>query len=418
MNSGKTACDLKDLAINGGPKTRQDPMPCVTRFDGNELVYLKEALAQNTLFYCKGGFTKRFHERFRKIVQCNYSVACSSGTAAIHIALGALGIGTGDEVITTSITDMGTVIGILYQNAVPVFCDNVLSTYGMDIIDLERKITDRTKAIIMVHLAGNPCDIDGILKVADKHKIPLIEDCAQAWGSLYKNKHVGSFGTIGCFSTNDTKHISTGDGGVACTNDEKLYHRMHLYADKQYDRLSSVNSRSSEELSPNYRWSELQAAVGLAQLEKVERIAAKRSVLGDRLSMLIRDCAGILVPEIGAHSCSSYWFYMFRLDPHVITDRSYFVQCLNAEGIPANPGYIPTPIYRYPLFRNQAFFAGGWPAKMLGLTDVDYGRTCCAVAERILTTAVVLPLNEAMSETDISNIAEAVKKVSDLLAIR
>jgi perosamine synthetase len=408
--------ETETLAINGGPKCRVEPMPGVTRFDGDEIKYLKEALDQNTLFYMRGQFTRRFHEKFRELAGCKYSVACSSGTATIHIALGALRIGTGDEVITTSITDMGTVIGILYQNAVPVFCDNLPGTYGMDPADLEQKITCRTKAIIVVHLAGNPSDCDMILEIANRRGIPVIEDCAQAWGSRYKGRHVGTHGVIGCFSTNDFKHISTGDGGVACTDDEELYQRMHLFADKHYDRLSSIAARSSEELSPNYRWSELQAAVGLAQLRKVARIAEKRNQLGERLSSLIRGLPGILVPEITAEGISSYWFYMFRLDLDIITDRAYFVKCLNAEGIPANPGYIPTPIYQYPLFRKQAFFANGWPVKMLGLADVDYNKICCNNAESILKSAVTVGINEAMAETDIDDIAHAIRKTISAVA--
>ena len=166
--------------------------------DDAELAALKEALDQQTLFYAAGSQVKTFCREFASLLGVRHCIATSSGTAAIHVALGALGVSPGDEVITVPITDMGTLIGILFQNAIPVFCDIEPDTYSMDIDDLKRKISDRTKAIIPVHLSGNPNDMEPILDVANRHGIPVVEDCAQAYLAEYKGRPVGTWGTRGC----------------------------------------------------------------------------------------------------------------------------------------------------------------------------------------------------------------------------
>ena len=225
----------EELAIHGGPRVKTDAFGTGKRFGAEEAKELLEALEQNTLFYHSGTKVKTFLRRFNELYGVRYSVAVSSGTAAIHVALGAAGVTVGDEVITSPITDQGTLIGILYQNAIPVFADLDPRTYNLDPASVEERITPRTKAILVVHLAGTPADMDGIMEVARRHRLKVIEDCAQSWLARFRGKLVGTFDDYGCFSTNDFKHISTGDGGLVTVNsgDEEDFQRVHAFADKK-----------------------------------------------------------------------------------------------------------------------------------------------------------------------------------------
>lgn len=394
---------------------RDEAFPQSARFGDKEREYLDEALRQNTLFYHKGVMTQRVCEQFCSLIDCEYAVTASSGTAAIHAALAAAGVGLGDEVITTSLTDMGTVIGILYQNAVPVFCDNLPDTYGMDPESLDKAITPRTKAVIVVHLAGNPCDMDSIMAVAKRHKLIVIEDCAQAWGCRYNGRYVGTIGHVGCFSTNDFKHITTGEGGIISTNDRDLFRRAHLFVDKGYRRSGDVGNRDPQQLCCNYRWSELQAAVSLAQLERVEGIAKIRHGLGQLLTRLIGDSTVISPHAVTPGGYCSFWFYLIRLKNGTGIDRDYFTRCVQAEGIPAGGAYIAKPLYRMTVFEDEAFFINGWPAKKLGLTDIHYRDVRCPTTEEIIRTSVYLPIHECFTEREIQDTATALQKVSNAL---
>src|SRR5687767_11353221 len=181
-----------DLAIHGGLPCVTRPVPQLQRWGEPEREQLLAMLEQNSLFYWNGPQTKLLIERFKEYYPFEHVMPCSSGTAAIHIAVAAAGIGPGDEVITSAITDMGTVIGILYQQGVPVFGDLEPYRYNLDVEDVRRKITSRTRAIIAVHLTGNPCDLAGLKALADENGLVLIEDCAQAWGAMYRDQPIGT----------------------------------------------------------------------------------------------------------------------------------------------------------------------------------------------------------------------------------
>jgi len=291
---------MEKLALFGGEVAKKTPWGTGKRFSKDELKHLEEALEQNTLFYWRGKKVKEFTQKFANMYGVKYCAATSSGSASIHVALGAVGVTAGDEVITTGITDMGTIIGILYQNAIPVFADMMPHTYGPDPKSIEEKITDKTKAVVVVHLAGNPADMDPIIKIARKHNIKVIEDCAQSYMCYYKGRLAGTIGDIGCFSTNDFKHISTGDGGMIILNDEETYKKALKFADKNYNRLSTdpAASREIAYLAPNYRMTELQGAVALAQLDRLEWICSQRNKYGEELTKGIKDLPGIYPPEV------------------------------------------------------------------------------------------------------------------------
>ncbi|MBN2295353.1 MAG: DegT/DnrJ/EryC1/StrS family aminotransferase [Pirellulales bacterium] len=200
QTANKTNKKGSKLAIDGGAKTVKAKCSAKPRWGEPERKQLEAMLKQNSLFYWRGPQTKLLKERFHEFCPVKYVQTCSSGTAALHIAVAAAGIGLGDEVITAPVTDIGTVIGVLYQQAVPVFADLGKGTHNLDVSDVERRITPKTKAIIAVHLTGNPCDLDALKALADRHNLVLIEDCAQAWGAKYRGRPIGTVGHIACFS--------------------------------------------------------------------------------------------------------------------------------------------------------------------------------------------------------------------------
>ena len=406
---------MEKLAIHGGTPTKQKPYGTGKRFGKEELKYLEEALEQNTLFYWKGNMTKRFCKKFADMYGAKYCVATTSGTASVHVALGALGVGPGDEVITSPITDMGSVIGILYQNAVPVFADLDPHTYNMTPESIEARITERTKAIVVVHLAGNAAEIDRIVEIARKHNIYVVEDCAQSYCCEYKGKYVGTFGDIGCFSLNDFKHISAGDGGMIVTDNEELYVRALMFADKNYNRLGSEVVKKIPYLAPNYRMNELTAAVAIAQLDKLEDICKRRHEYGEKLNAALQGIKGIYPHKIQEGCSSSYWFYMIRVDEKELgATREEFTEALVAEGISAAAGYIPCCVYQYDMFKNKTVYPGGnhYPFDGTHGTPITYNDGDCPVAEEILKTCVKLVVNEFHTEDDLADTVNAIKKVA------
>ena len=401
--------DIK-LALHGGAKAVSKTQNLPIRWGDPEREQLNEMIEQPALFYWKGPRTELLIKRFKNICPLEHVMTCSSGTAALHIAVAAAGIGPGDEVITSPITDIGTVIGTIYQQGVPVFADLGASDYNLAPKSVENLITSKTKAIIAVHLGGNPCDMTALRKIADEHKLVLIEDCAQAWGAQYLGKPVGTMSDIACWSLQNSKHITCGDGGVVASSSKQFGPLLQKFGDKGFDRLKPG---LFEAFATNYRMSEPQAAVVAAQLERLEDIVKNRSDLGNRLSNSIRDLLGIARYNVRPEDRCSYWFYMFRIDPAAFTcDRGEFVKALRAEGAPASAGYIPVPLFRNPVFLKHGFFAGRWPVKEMGLTKMDYNKVECPEAEAILQTGVRIRLHEAMDREYIDQIAAAIIKVA------
>jgi dTDP-4-amino-4,6-dideoxygalactose transaminase len=233
-------------------------------FGQEELAELKKVIDSGTLNCTKGTAVKSFEEAFAKRLDMPSCRAVPSGTAAVHAAVAAIDPEPGDEIITTPITDMGAITPIIYQTAIPVFADVDPLTYNVTAETIEKKITSRTKAVIVTHLFGASCDMDPILALCKKHNLPVIEDCAQAFGTIYKGRHVGTLGTIGAFSLQQGKHMSTGEGGMVLTRDPQLARRVVLFTDKAWGYGDPNPDHYF--LAPNYRMTELVGAVALAQL--------------------------------------------------------------------------------------------------------------------------------------------------------
>ncbi|MDB6168802.1 MAG: Glutamine--scyllo-inositol aminotransferase [Verrucomicrobia bacterium] len=388
-----------------------EPAPQPARWGREELARLAAMVEQPSLFYWKGPQTTALLAEFQRHYPLKYCFPCSSGTASLHIAIGALKLRPGDEVIVSPITDMGSVIGILFQQGVPVFADLDPRSYNLDPADVRRRITARTRAIMAVHLAGNPCDLTALSAIAREHRIALVEDCAQSWGAKHRGTPVGLVGDFGCYSFNDFKHIACGDGGIVATNSEHHGPGLAKWGDKAYDRVTG--SRAPDELAPNYRISEPQSAVAAAQLTKLDDIVARRNHAGGFLASLLQSTPGVLAPQVNTGDTHSYWFFMARLElARFKASRTEIAAALQAEGVAVGGGYIPTPVYRYPVFQNHNFFGGAWPVRDFGVTNMDYRSVSCPVAEAILDDCLTFRLNEAMSDSYLEKVARAVGTVA------
>lgn len=409
--TGPTADDADKLALEGGEKSVKTPAKRPARWGEPEREQFTGMLKQDSLLYWKGPQTKVLIERFNEHCPLKHVMTCSSGTAALHIAVASAGIAPGDEVITSSFTDIGTVIGILFQQAVPVFADLEPRTYQVSARTVEPLITPKTKAIIAVHLGGNPSELEALRALADKRNLILIEDCAQAWGARYQGKPIGTIGHIACFSLQTSKHITCGDGGIVASNDENFGPHLQRFGDKGGDR--SQPKFLADRLGTNYRMSEPQASFAAAQMQRLEGIASKRSHLGNLLSSELEGVAAISTPHVPENNRCTYWHYMLRIKPEKLhCTREQFVKAAAAEGVQLSNGYIPVLLHQMPLFQQHAFFAGRWPVKEMGLTTMDYTRVKLPEADAIMKTCSIAPIHEGMDEDYIRSVAKGIRKVA------
>lgn len=395
-------------AIAGGVASKKSPYTREQRYGADELAELQEALDQQSLFFAHGSKVRSLETEYAAYTRLDFGVATSSGTATIHAALIAAGISPGDEVIVPPITDMGSIVPVLYQGAIPVFADLDPETANLDPAAVEANLTDKTRAIMAVHLAGNACEMKALTSIAKARGISIIEDCAQAHGCTYDGKLVGSFGVAGCFSFNEFKHISCGDGGIVVTSDATFAKRCRLAIDKCYTRDAGVARRVPTFLGNNYRMTELQAAVARAQLRKLDGIVSRRRSWCSALSQRLKGIAGLHLPKITEGCDPSWWFYLMRVDrSKMVASVDDIAKALRAEGVPVNAHYIAEPIYQYPLFENHsAFEHAEHPFKAR-----EYGRGLCPNAEAILNSCMTLSVNEAYSQQDLTETVTAFQKV-------
>ncbi|MCX6049176.1 MAG: DegT/DnrJ/EryC1/StrS family aminotransferase [Chloroflexi bacterium] len=341
-----------------------------------------------------------------------YAQAVTSGTAAVHTAIGVIDPNPGDEIITTSITDFGTVIGILYQNAIPVFADIDPLSGNLDVNDVAAKITPRTKAIVLVHLFGNPGDIAPFIELARAHNIVLIEDCAQSQLAQYKDRPVGSWGDLGCFSFGG-KHMTTGDGGMVITNRDDFAERLKWFADKGNPRQPVYEHNY---LAPNYRMTDLQGAVGVAQLKKVDEAVRRKQWAAHQLSEVVASEPGLTLQTVLPDARHSYWVYAFHMDPSQFSvPAKQFADALQAEGVPANSPYLVYPISKYPALAQQRTYGTSgfpWTDPSVG-RNIDYGSLSLPGSERFLETAIVVPMNPSYTEQDVESFGAAIRKVAE-----
>ena len=373
-----------------------------------EIALLREVIESGVLTSTKGEHVRAFEERFAEILGVPHrAVACASGTAAIHVAVAAIDPEPGEEVVTTAVTDMGALTPILYQGAIPVFADVDPISVNVTAATIEAALSDRTRAIVVTHLFGNPCDLEGIVKLAGSRGIPVIEDCAQAYLASSGGMAVGTVGAIGCFSLQQGKHITTGEGGVTVTSDDATARRMRRFVNKAWDYDATTTDHDF--IALNYRLTELQGAVALAQLEKLAAGVATRVANADRLSAALDGLAGVSTPGPGPGDVHSYWRYALHVDPSVIPGGPGALAAeLRLDGVASAPRYIQKPAFRCGIFANQQTFGTSrWPFPLARPEAVDYDAERFPGTFEALERLLVLPWNERYSDQDVDRLAEA-----------
>lgn len=404
--------DTQELAIHGGPAARRTPFPPLKRHGDLDVRYLKEVIDSDVLFFFAGTKVFEFQKRFAEMYGRKHCIACSSGTAAVHIAIAALQLPPGSEVIVPPITDMGSLTGILYQGLVPVFPDVDPRTLNIDPASVRRSITKRTRAILVVHHGGLAADMDPLLAIGQEAGIPVVEDCAQALCSEYKGRLAGTMGVTAAFSLNHFKHIDCGSGGMVLTDDDGMRYFASLFLDKCYQREEKL--RNPFFLAPNYQMTELQGAVALAQIQRVREVVAARNRLASQLNELLRSVPGV-TPQFVPEGCyHSYFLYLFSLDLGKLRcTAEEFSPALEAEGVPNQAHQITggRPVYLYDLFQRQSAFPGTrYPF------DRAYPKGICPVAEDAFNHWITMNVYESYSEENIEEIALAISKVAGFFA--
>ena len=396
-----------DLAINGGPKTinKEFPWPVYDEADINAVAEVVRSGKWGNPDCAD--LVKSFEDEFASFCGTKHALTCVNGSVALRLALIACNVKPGDEVIIPPYTFIATSTIVLEANCVPVFVDIDPDTYNLDPSKIEAAITKRTKAIIPVHFAGQACDMDGIMAIAKKYKLKVIEDACHGHGAEYKGKKLGSIGDAGCFSFQSSKNLTSGEGGMVITNDEKLYDMMNSL--RNVGRVKGGQWYEHHYLGCNYRITQLQVAILKIQLKRLKEQTLRRHENGTYLNSLLEKIDGIKPLRRGiGETIHSYHIYIFRYDKSKFNNLSKveFSKMLAAEGVPCFMGY-PQPLYKQPLFQEKNFMCYAIPE------EIDYTYVSCPVTEKACYEEAVWIMQNTMLGTkeDMDKIAEAIIKI-------
>lgn len=354
--------------------------------NGNELAYVTECIKTNWIS-SQGKYVRKFEELFTDYHSGRKALAVSNGTVALHLALEAFGIGDGDEVIVPDLTFAASINSILYTGATPVLAEVDANTWNIDVKKAEQLITKRTKAIMPVHLYGNPCNMDDVMELSSKHNLKVIEDCAEALGSYYHRRPVGVFGDAATFSFYGNKIITTGEGGMVLFKNDEVAERAALLRDhgmqksKKYWHL---------EVGYNYRLTNIQAAIGVAQFERLEEfVAAKRKVARSYNEVLSNNPYFQTPVELDG-MINTYWLYTFMVRPTAPFNRDDMMSYLNQQGVETRPVF-------YPLHAMPPYHSFGKPEELV-------------ISQQLSSSGISLPSSVNLTEIQLAHISESIKK--------
>ena len=360
----------------------------------------KKAVMQalNSRWLTGGPRTKEFEELFTSYTRSKYSVAVNSCTAALHLAMRALNIGSGDEVIVPVLTFAATANAALFVGAKPIFADIDEKAFNISPREIEQRITEKTKAVIVVHYGGQPCDMKEIMEIAEDHNIEVVEDCAHALGALYRGKNAGTFGAVGCFSFYPTKIITTIEGGMATTEDEQTANKMRVLRDHGMTKTAFDREDKASwyydvvDLGYNYRMNEVQAVLGIVQLKRIDDINEKRCAAAKYYTKRLSDIEGIITPYEAEDRTHLYHLYVIRvLQEKFGVNRDELFRDLSASGIGTSVHY--TPLHQLTFYKKLCS-----------------GKQSFPVAERVSKEILSLPLFPTMSKSQIDFVAEEIAK--------
>ena len=362
---------------------------CTPYLNGNEKKYVNDCLRTNWIS-SSGKYVRRFEEQFSLYCGKKYGIAVTNGTAALHLALAAAGIGSGDEVIMPTFTIASPAFAVLYCRAKPVFIDSQPDTWNIDPGEIEKKITKKTKAIILVHTYGHPCDMTAIIRIARKYNLLVIEDAAEAHGAEYKSRKVGGIGHIGCFSFYGNKIITSGEGGMIVTGSKKIAERC-----RNLKNLSFLKEKRfwHKELGFNYRMTNIQAAIGLAQFEKIKEYIRMRRNNAALYNALLKNIPGITLPVERANVKNVYWMYGILIDRRFGVSRTQLMGKLKKKGIETRTFFIP--LHDQPVF------------KKVGCASVKR----YPIAEDIARRGFYLPSGSGLKKKEIEYICDCIRTI-------
>lgn len=393
------------LAIDGGKPVRSTLLPYGRQsLDEEDIQAVVEVLRSDWL--TTGPKVPEFEEAFADFVGAKYAVAVSSGTAALHAAVFAAGIGPGDEVIVPPMTFAATANVVVYQGGKPVFADVDPDTLLLDPGKAEEKITPRTKAIIAVDYAGQPCDYDSLRAIANRHDLILLADACHALGATYKGRKVGTLADLNIFSFHPVKHITTGEGGMITTDNPQFAEKMRIF--RNHGITSDHHQREKQgswfyemvDLGYNYRLTDFQCALGMSQLRKLNQCVARRQEIAHRYDHAFAGFPEISPLAVRSDVSHAYHLYVVKLDlERLRKNRAQIYSSLKAENIGVNVHYIP--VHLHPFYRDR-----------FGTKPGD-----CPVAEANYERLVSLPIFPAMSDQDIQDVIKGMSKVVKYYAI-
>lgn len=419
----------KKLAINGGASTRTKPWNDNFTTGEEEKQAVLRVLDSGYMSLFEGSHTpdppfsflggpevQRLEKLWCEYYGIKYSVSVNSATSGLYMAIGALGIGYGDEVIVSPYTMSACAVAPLIYGAIPVFADVEPETGCLDPASIESLVTSQTKGILVVHQFGIPADMDRIMKIAQENNLKVIEDCAQAHGAKYKDRLVGTIGDIGVFSLNVNKTIQTGEGGVCTTNNDELAYRLQLIRNHGETVVGPAGYENITNIAGfNYRMTELQAAIAIEQLKKLDHFNEKRIDLVNYLSEQLNNLDFLITPKGRVDSFSTYYTYPLRYISSIAGfKREEFINAVNAEGIMFYRGYTK-PLYLQPLYQKQTFFKAGYPFKAPENNSCtkEYSKGTCPVAERLHFGEMIINEHIRLPHhySDMDDIAKAIQKV-------
>ncbi|HZN37882.1 MAG TPA: UDP-N-acetylglucosamine 2-epimerase (non-hydrolyzing) [Planctomycetota bacterium] len=378
----------------------------------HEIQFVARAIRSGTLNSTKGTFVARFEREFGRR-HGRHAIACASGTAAMHCAVAALGLEAGDEVITTPITDMGALTPILYEGAIPVFADVDPATLNVTAATLAARLTGRTRAIVVTHLFGLPCEMKPIQALARDKGLLIIEDCAQAFLAESTAGRVGTIGHIAAFSMQQGKHMTTGEGGIVLTSDDKLARRVFLFVNKAWGYGETNPDHSFPAL--NYRLTELQGATALAQLDKLDWVLQRRREVAGLLTAALAGIPGVSTPVVPPGTEHAWWRYAIMVDPAIVRGGAFELgKRMKERGVSCVPRYIQKPAFECGLFADW----NASPVTALPLRSADgvvrpqpvYRRSDYPGAVQALDRVIVLPINEHYTPEHVRFVAAVIRE--------
>jgi len=364
---------------------------CEPLLTGKELDYVSDCLRTNWIS-SMGKYIAQFETQFAGYCGCKHGVSTTNGTAALHLALASLGIGPGDEVILPAFTMAASAFSIIYTGAKPVLVDSDPETWNMDVSGIEQKITARTKAIMPVHIYGHPCDMDPVVEIARRHHLYVVEDAAEAHGAEYKGPRAGGLGDVGCFSFYANKIITTGEGGMLVTDDDHIAERARRLKDQAY---SPAMRFLHTDLGFNYRMTNVQAAIGLAQLENINTFVELRRKHAMAYNAALGHLPGITLPPEKEWARNVYWMYSILIGDSFGISRNELMQRLKEKGVDTRSFFVP--MHMQPAFLAMNLFKGeSHPA-----------------AEELSRRGLYLPSGSGLKDEDLSYVCRSIMEIAD-----